>query len=175
MGKVNDQDVEVVLPIKEAPPILFLTKLSPPGLLVGRPADVQDFRGVWVKWFSPQLLPLQRLQSFATHVLDTFKFSQFLAKMAHGFAVDQLGQDGFTPLLRGIICAPVNSPNYEFVGGKSHDALPSPNLHELELEIVRANALDYLVANIRLFANLGAPAYAVVVGYPKAMGSNSAR
>jgi hypothetical protein len=102
-------------------------------------------------------------QSFATPVLDTFKFCQFLAKIAHCFAVDVLG-DGFVPMLTEMIRSEPKEPRFDLIGGGSQDTPPSDNLHELSLAWQRG----YAVVSIRLFSDLGAPTYLAVAGKSKA-------
>jgi len=98
--------------------------------------------------------------------MDTFKFFQFLAKIAHCFAVDCLG-DNFEPSLPDFIRAKEPSPRSDFVGGIPDDLPPSENLHELALEWRNSRNLAYAVVKIRLFANLGMPTYLVVAGKAK--------
>ena len=44
-GKVAGKDVEIFLPIKNIPVLLFLLRLGPPGILNNRPADVAEMEG----------------------------------------------------------------------------------------------------------------------------------
>lgn len=164
-GRVNGKDIDVFLPIKRAPIMLFFVRLGPPGILVGRPSHVADVPGAWVIHLAGQIVP-PGFQSIASPVLDTFKFSQFLAKIAHCFAVDQLG-DNFTPLLPAVIRQPASSQQYSLIGGEPNPSPASENLHELHLEWHRYGETDYATVRIRLFANLGAPTYWVVAGGSK--------
>jgi hypothetical protein len=163
-GKVAGKDVEVFLPIKNIPIILFLIVLGAPGILVGRPADVADMRSAWFINLSSDRAPIPLgFESFASPVMDTFKFCQFLAKIAHGFAVDSLS-DGFTPLLTDVVLSKARTARYDLVGGVPTSSPPSENLHELSLEWEHHGGVDYAIVKIRLFANLGAPTYVVVAG-----------
>jgi hypothetical protein len=166
-GKVGGKDVEVILPIKNIPVLLFFINFGPPGILVGRPSNLADMRGAWyIQLSSGSPIP-QGFQSFASPVLDTFKFCQFLAKIAHCFAVDQLA-DRFTPLLLDVIKkTPIAMP-HDLVGGELTTKPPTTNLHELDLHSVNVGSVEYVVVRIRLFANLGAPTYAVVAGISNA-------
>jgi len=165
-GNVNGKDIDVFLPLKRAPVLLFFVKLGPPGILVGRPAHISDVAGAWAKHLAGPLVP-PGFKSLASPVLDTFKFSRFLAKIAHCFAVEQLGEN-FAPLLLDVIRQPVADQRYDLVGGEREDSPATDNLHELRLEWHRYGSAVYATVRIRLFANLGAPTYWVVVGTPKA-------
>jgi hypothetical protein len=59
-----------------------------------------------------------------------FKFSQFLAKIAHGFAVDSLA-DGFNPTLLDFIRNDARTPRFDLIGGNSQTEPTTTNLHEL--------------------------------------------
>jgi hypothetical protein len=167
-GRVDGKDVEVFLPIDKIPALLFLLRLGPPGLLVGRPPDIADMTGAWVLHLNvDKIIAPQGFQSFASPVMDTFKFSQFLAKIAHGFAVDTLG-DGFNPTLPDFIKNDARSPRFDLIGGNSQTEPMTANLHELGIEWMHANGSDYAVVRIRLFSNLGAPTYLVIAGTRKA-------
>jgi hypothetical protein len=166
-GKVNGKEVALVLPVKNVPVLLFFVRLGPPGILVDRPSTISDMRGAWALHLSSGPVLPHGFESFSSPILDTFKFTQFLAKMAHCFARDQLG-DGFNPLLLEVIQSEAKSQRYDLIGGRPEDSPASDNLHELELYWQQVNTNSYAVVKIRLFANLGAPTYLVVAGEAKA-------
>jgi len=84
-----------------------------------------------------------------------------LAKIAHAYAVAELGLDSFTPFLSDIILN--KSPMYigHYVGGLRHDE-KGDDLHHIEIS--NFGAKRYVVVEIRLFANRTLPLYVVVVG-----------
>lgn len=93
-----------------------------------------------------------------------------LPKIAHSFAVADQGLESFVPLLPNLILHGSKTPSY-LVGGDLGVPEAFPTLHRLHLEVVNADARDgrsspvqYLIVHVRLFANLGAPQYHVVVG-----------
>lgn len=164
-GNIDGKDVTLNLPIKNAPVMLFLLRLGPPGMLIDRPLDFADMQGAWVLHLSNSLVP-PGFQSVSGPIMDTFKFAQFLAKIAHCFAVSVLGE-GFIPTLLDFIRTAATSPRYDLVGG-TPSGEPSENLHELELYWERVAGVHYALVKIRLFANLGAPTYLVIAGTAKA-------
>jgi hypothetical protein len=127
-----------------------------------------DNGGAWVAHLTAGSLVPLGFEAFSSPILDTFKFCQFLAKIAHCFAFDVLG-DGFAPKLLDLITTEARSARYDLVGGMPSDTTPSDNLHELELNWHQFNGIDYALVKIRLFANLGAPTYVVVAGTAKAV------
>lgn len=162
-AKVDDKDVKITLPIKRVPVTLFLPILDSPGLLLGRPPHFNAMRGMWLIHLSNEPPVSTGLQSLASPVLDTFKFTQFLAKIAHCYAVSVL-ESSFTPMLTSTI---LNDPalNFDLVGGaSSQEEAPSANLHEMEIDWQRSAGTDYAIVKIRMFSNLGAPTYRVIAG-----------
>ena len=164
-ARVNGQDVTIDLPAEDYPTMLFMVKAGPPGLLVGRPREVASFEGAWIKPLNliGKALNNYGIQSAASPVMDTLRYSQMLAKIAHSYAVAELGSDSFNALLPEFILNGSGWP-YHLVGGEQNETPPSNALHELGLEYREGSDGRYLVAHIRLFANLGAPNYLVVVG-----------
>jgi hypothetical protein len=161
---VDGKDIKLTLPIKRMPVMLFFLMMESPGLLIGRPSHFGAMNGAWVKPFltdGPKMPP--GLQSMASPVLDTFKFMQFLAKIAHCYAVSVLGSR-FTPLLREIILSDTATPNFDLIGGNSKPGDPTNNLHEIEIGWQTCFGVDYAIVKLRMFSNLGAPTYRVVAG-----------
>lgn len=161
---VNGKDIKLTLPLKRMPVMLFFVMMECPGLLIGRPSHFGAMNGAWVKPFlnnGPKLPP--GLQSIASPALDTFKFMQFLAKIAHCYAINVLG-DGFTPLLREIILSDPTTPNFDLIGGDSDSRDPTNNLHEIGLGWQTCYGVDYAIVRLRMFSNLGAPTYRIIAG-----------
>lgn len=165
-AKVGNKEIEVRLPVRTTPVHLALAVLDTPGILV-TPIKAGGARAFWLKKLSKGPMVPPGFQSYSPPVLDIYKFCQFLAKIAHCFAVDALGSDGFDPLLLDIIKTEAE-PRYDLIGGPMIDIPPSRNLHELELSWREAGGVRYAVVRIRFFANLGAPTYLVVTGTAKA-------
>ena len=131
---------------------------------MGRPPDIADMKGGWHRHLNAdKILVPPGFQTFASPVLDTYKFAKFLAKIAHGFAIDAFG-NSFDPLLPNFIRSEARGARYDLVGGVSDDDAPSDNLHELGADWRHYNGTLFATVRIRLFANLGAPAYLVVAG-----------
>ena len=81
--------------------MLFLPFFNPPGRTIDRPIGENAFHGAFLQTLT--MLPKPAYPEFATPPIDTAAFCQLLAKIAHGFAVLELGMKGFTPLLPEII------------------------------------------------------------------------
>ena len=90
---------------------------------------------------------------------------KMLAKIAHAYAVAELGYGTFKPLLTNII---LNQPPLyisQFVGGVRDVEMPlGGDLHDIEIDQTGLGQGRYLVVKIQLFADRKLPVYYVVVG-----------
>lgn len=88
-----------------------------------------------------------------------------LAKVAHSYAIAELGYDSFehslTPLIRGFQFE--GEP--QWIGGMpSSEDTPKTRLHEIGWEIIEVGSTAYVTVSLRFFCFLGTPSYRVVVG-----------
>ncbi|WP_354077823.1 hypothetical protein [Constrictibacter sp. MBR-5] len=109
------------------------------------------------------------LANFASPAIDTVKFCQLLAKIAHSFAVAEIGLGNFQPLLadfavRSFPLREQYTDCYHLVGGDPKSYAPSEALHTLGWGVWQNGLEAYLIVCIRLFASLGAPSYVLVAG-----------
>jgi len=166
MAKVGDKDVNIDLPIDDHPIMLFFPRLGPPGLLVDRPKDQADMREFWTYHFNlnPATFAKYGIKNISSAVMDTQRFSQMLAKIAHSYAVARLGLNAFTPLLLDHIFRTGGFSPFHFVGGRDVNPSVTHALHEIGHEEYDHDGKRYLIVRVRLFAYLGAPDYYVVTG-----------
>jgi hypothetical protein len=167
---VDGKDVVMHLPLDAHPTMLFLMVFNAPGILCARTVGRSGIQGAWAQELGNRVQGFvnRGVRNFASPSMDTVRFCQLLAKIAHGFAVAELGLDGFMPMLPPFILrefgAKENWPNcYHVVGGNPFDWAPDEALHVLGWGFPDSGH-QYLVVLIRLFANLGAPIFQVVVG-----------
>lgn len=93
-------------------------------------------------------------------------FARWLAKIAHGIAVGELGYGAFMPLLPEFIRFGSQYPSY-LVGCPSRNKPPpASGIVRVAPPIVETDTIDneYLVVGLRFFAHLGTPDYKIVVG-----------
>jgi hypothetical protein len=167
---VGGKDVVFELPIEDHPSILLLLGLKTPRMLSFRAIGEPDVAGIWTHTFgSPTALYKRGAERIASPGFDTVRFCQMLAKIAHCFAVAELGAGGFIPVLPTFILRHFQKAEqypdcFKYVGGDPIDYAPSADLHTLGYETISLGSKKYLVVNVRLFGNLGAPVYRVVAG-----------
>jgi len=89
-------------------------------------------------------------------------FVQMLAKIGHAYAVSQYGVDGFEPLAVDWALDRKRTINYIVGCDETIPPQPEPDLHRLQLYVHAENRT--IACQVRLFAQLGAPLYHVVVG-----------
>jgi hypothetical protein len=164
---VDGREVVIYPELDEHPTVLVLPRLHPPGLLFPQPG--------WGGIFFHPLIPLDTLRDkgvidrFFTPTIDVYRFCQLIARIGHAFAVAAIGEDMFKPTLREWITRPtkksgMSSGIYNVIGGFYPLFQPTANLHEVTLAFNQQGEEVYIIANIRLFANLAAPIYMAVVG-----------
>lgn len=104
------------------------------------------------------------------HILkpQPYQFARFIAKVAYGYAVAELGIDCFEPLANDIILG--RSDNFfRFVGSEPREpppsGWPSDGKHHFSIVVrfVRVN-VGLVIVDVKLFAAAGTPVYHAVVG-----------
>lgn len=91
-------------------------------------------------------------------------FCLMLAKIAHAFAVAELGRAGFQPYLREMIRTRNLSSRAQYIGGGRGDEAASVTLHELAFDETVSSNPNVLAVRVRLLGVLEAPTYFVAVG-----------
>lgn len=163
---------QVPIPIDEYPPVLSLLAFSePPLLLHDRQQRCTDGTrgGFWTANLDldrmDAFIRKYRCERFATPPTNVTQWCRFLAKLSHATMVATLGIECCTPLLREFIVSGNENP-FRFVGGYGKPTDKPDYLHEISFEwrggVEQRRKL--LIANVRLFAELGAPCFLVVVG-----------
>lgn len=162
MAEANFSFEEV--PITEHPFVILMLSFKPPGIMRGV-APQADFEAVKFGAYTPgrpRRFPkgIDRAYGEMQPVNPT-AVGRMIAKIGHGAAVAELGLDAFTPLLPDIITG--RSPCVPYLVGTSpfhHRKRRSSHRITLNLEN------GFIVANVQLFAQTGAPIYQAVVGRP---------
>lgn len=164
---VDGREVRVELPIEQYPTALFLPGfVGLPDILteVGAHETRREYVSLIVLNFQESPVFRAGVQ-FHSPTLDRARFAQFLAKMAHAFAVAELGFDVLLPLLTPLILeAPQVRDEMKLLIGGLPDEPPSDALHEIGWEVVRASGKAYVTVTLRLFANFDTPRYSIVAG-----------
>jgi hypothetical protein len=107
-----------------------------------------------------------RLHSFAHPALDSHSFLRMIAKIAHSFLTAEMGVEAFRPTLPDVILGK-SEEFWRYVGGIVDPGPASDQLHEISIEQQRSHeGRSFYMVRLRLFANLGAPAYMVAAGEP---------
>jgi hypothetical protein len=159
---MDDTQTVIEVPTSELPNVMVLPKVPPPICIFG-------------EWPTPASVSLVVLdvgvESPMNHRIDIGPFcadtyGKMLAKIAHSYAVAELGIENFDPLLPAVIADDASMP-FRFVGciGQVGNNLPKEDiLHRLSFECWEVSGVLYAVVVIRILAYTGAPDYHVVVG-----------
>jgi hypothetical protein len=90
-------------------------------------------------------------------------YSRMLAKIAHSYAIAELGEAAFNPVLRNFIRGqPMQA--LQWIGDDTESPPPVPHLHSIQWSAQTANGHHYLIVSLRLFSFMGSPQYHIVVG-----------
>ena len=98
---------------------------------------------------------------------QTHEFALLLAKIAHAYAVAELGVNAFHAFLPAMILKTDTSNSVKYVGGLPKAEPTSRNLHEISFDSKVCAEPDIIAVRIRLLASLEAPTYYVAVGRSK--------
>lgn len=163
--------IAIKVTVEEHPTVLFLGTFPKARALYGAPY-FEIPRVLSKPWFHGP--PIAELVEFAQRkgkagigggAFDPGPFSRMLAKIALSFSIAEIGDSAFTPLVQNMILGSSKDINH-LVGG-SFDNPPPPEdgvLHSIRWKGETVGSKHYVVVYLRLFADLGAPIYHVVVG-----------
>ncbi|MBR1246336.1 hypothetical protein JQ609_05250 [Bradyrhizobium sp. AUGA SZCCT0169] len=138
---------------------------QPPSVFVGREPNDDDKVEAWIRYSEEEAKKHLSGDKSAIGLapVEPATFARFLSKIAHSYAVAELGHGAFQPLLAKFIR---NRPLLicKWLGGQAIDPPATESLHDIQWEIQTIDATHYVVVNIRLFSFFGSPLYCVVVG-----------
>jgi HNH endonuclease len=154
------------------PTELFVYKFKPANALAGFPAE---FDTSTHHWAPVAIASKKELNSFKeTHDWDgkisvrmrPIEFARMLAKIAHSYAVAELGYGSFRPMVVDLILGKMDNISYAVGGDWESEPPVKDGRHLLSIhyliDVDRKRA--WIVADIRLFSSIGTPTYHVVVG-----------
>jgi hypothetical protein len=155
--------------VRDHPTELLLFAFSSPRILLGLPAfkTGEILSKAWR--FGPSIQAMtevatkHRGKGISVGQFDTLAFCRLLAKIGHSLAVAQYGINSFKPLALDLILGRDDEMGH-LIGGKMEEQPCLPHLHAYKCGLVTVETRRYVVAEIRLFANLGAPLYHAVIG-----------
>ncbi len=154
------------------PTLLTLPGLYPPSACSYRPMNTNGIFNILTYNINCRRQDLDKYEitRFSTQIIDTARFCQMIAKIAHVACMGVHGRGAFKPLVADFIRTSLppktpSSAHFNFVGRlwqeKSEE---SSNLHEVEIGEISWKRATFISARVRLFASHGMPSYHVIVG-----------
>ncbi|MCW0372160.1 hypothetical protein NB710_003097 [Xanthomonas sacchari] len=159
LGRKQEFDVETV-------PAVYIALTMPLPTIISGVEDTPALEFQLWAWgsFDPRLFTeFQGGGSIHLASIHPESFLRMLAKIAHCFAIAELGVGSFAPLLLDIIKGKELLSN-RLIGCWHEDVPPSDALHEIRVDWVDGEAGRILVCSLRLFCATGSPRYLIVVG-----------
>lgn len=155
------------------PTILTLPMLFPASAYSDRPSDQNGFFNLQVYNVNCRKEALERndVRKFSSALIDTARFCQVIAKIAHVACVHTYRGRTIQPLLGRFLRTrlPPRTPStshFNHVGCLwQAPRRSSTNLHEVETGRISWLQHKYVAARVQLFASLDMPSYYVVVGH----------
>lgn len=159
---------KVMVEVQDYPAILMFLTMSPAGILGGP----QGLHQISLHSLHMDINLISRkygIKKFGPPRIDTWVLCRMLAKIAHSYAVAELGRDSFSPyLVEYIISKETIAPLYEYIGGIPEALQPSLDLHEIGIHH-DAQRPHLVIVRVRLFAKYGGPTYLIVAGEKRAV------
>jgi len=147
-------------------PFVFMSyKFLPPGVLVGRDIESEGSTEVVAQ------INQEEFKKYAPNDKDGFRiapmnleaYCRMLAKIAHAYAVAELGYESFRPALRRFIRGKPFKP-WHWIGSEHPTPPSTASLHDIRWLIEAADHKNYVVVELRLFSFMNSPRYRIVVG-----------
>lgn len=163
------------IPAAEHPTAIPLLGFGTPGILMGQLAPDAEaemlVNVVIIGLGEDHLTNVQKIIPRGGTIYERIRpvdFGRMLAKIAHSYAIAELGLKSFNHLLLEFILERTPFDGNYLVGGDLSNLPPSDphNLHELKWRWEDTILGRFLIVGIRLFACFGGPQYYVVTGLP---------
>jgi hypothetical protein len=160
----------VEVPIKDMPRRIMVPAPQVPGMMHPNPTDPSNIhRYAYYNFYDTNEIALflkkHEAQDVAINV-NTIKIRHYMrviAKIAHSFAVAQLGIEGFQPILTPFIMGE-ETFDASFVMGTSRIRWTGPDRHFISLTKELHHGVNVWVCKLQLFTDFGLPEYVAVVG-----------
>jgi hypothetical protein len=152
------------------PTFMMMFKLEEPGMLTGAESHDWPASRIVIKPLSMTGVEVGKNYTvqFRHGGGDTKTFSRMIAKIAHAYAVDAVGLNGFTALTTNLIrnMAPLQTSALVGASATVEPSSTEPgDRHTLRHEWgIAHDGSEVLLVKIRLFGDLGMPTYVVVTG-----------
>ena len=148
-------------------PLMFLTyKFDFPGLIVGRDPNsginveiMMRHNEAEVRKFIPEDKDGIRIAP-----ADQDSFCRMLCKIAHAYAIAELGFGSFRPELTDFIRGKILHQAWHWIGSNTANPPPEQRLHDIKWSVPTVAGRVYVMVSLRLFSFIGAPQYHIVVG-----------
>jgi hypothetical protein len=173
-----DADFSFLEVAQEIYPFLILfPNLTMPDELTGDITENErgaKVKTLWIRAASFQYGVVAHLEKLTSHLGVAYiepqahfiapPFFRMLAKIAHAFAVAEIGLASFQPFLLPIILREETENSVQYIGGIPATEPAAEGLHDLAFALQLGPTQDIVAVRLRLLACLETPTYFVAVG-----------
>jgi hypothetical protein len=161
-----DKIAETIVEPMEFPLVFLALKFSFPGLIIGRDPNAGIDNEVIGR------ISNEEVRKFAPGDKDGFRiapmnvdaYCRMLAKIAHSYAVAELGPNSFRPVLREFIRGKILEQAWHWIGSDTAVPPAEQHLHDIQWSAPTVNGINYVMVSLRLFSFIGSPRYHLIVG-----------
>jgi hypothetical protein len=161
-----DKIGETQIPVGEFPFFLMTYKLPSLGIVIGRNPD-ESINYEVVVYCDPQEMKKSMAgdqSGFQIGSPDITSFTRMLCKIAHAYAVAELGYWSFFPKLPRYIRGKALIHGWRWIGGDTANSPPEQHLHDIQWSVPTIDGVVYVMVSLRLFSFVGSPRYHIIVG-----------
>jgi hypothetical protein len=162
------------IPLVHYPTLIVMPFLYPASTYSNRSINFDGLFNFRIYNINANAIALKKyaLENFSTQSIDMIRFSQFITKIAHAYAMHHFRAEHFDPVLASFI----RTDYHDSATARDHlkevgclwntKDIASNNLHEVEAGSIVWNGEITKAVRVRLFASYGMPSYYVTVGKP---------
>jgi hypothetical protein len=148
-------------------PFIFTTyKFDSPGLIAGRDPDANVQYQIVCRVIEEEVRKYMPNDKDGIRIAagNVDSFSRMLCKIAHSYAIAELGFGSFLPKLTRFIRGKPLRHGWQWIGGDAEAPHATLHLHDIQWSTPTINGVVYVMVSLRLFSFMGSPRYHIIVG-----------
>lgn len=161
-----DKTAETSVEPMEYPFVFLSYKFEFPGIIIGRDPNAETKIEVLAR------INEEEFRKFAPNDKDGFRiapmdldsYCRMLCKIAHSYAIAELGLGSFRPFLQRFIRGRKLKHAWHWIGSDTVIPPAATHLHDIQWSVPTIDGIVYVMVSMRLFSFMGSPRYHIIVG-----------